>query len=256
MNTTERPLAFRPADEGLSQEQREAMTAAQAAAAQQGGKKKIGRPRGSSAAAKRQPSSTPRATEMAAPAAAPAAPPADEAFGASYRPDRHGVMHKTHEMEMQGETIHEADWDRPWSPPSNLEAPPPRPGMTQRWIRVGTADRQDANHQAKQFRNGWRPRRADTVPEGYFPPTLQHGSYSGCIGVEGLILCEMPVARARQMKAHYRHKLERQTEGIEQDLLNVQRPGARGLGPIEKNHQSTVSVGRRPPRVAPDEPAA
>jgi hypothetical protein len=64
-----------------------------------------------------------------------------------------------------------------WKRPSTLEAPPPRPGYVQRWIRTSIGASNDPQNVSKRFREGWRPRPADTVPRGYTPPTIMHGQY-------------------------------------------------------------------------------
>lgn len=90
-----------------------------------------------------------------------------------------------------------------YRPPSVLDAPPPRPGMRQRWVRTHLLGQSDPAHVHVRFREGWSPRKADTIPKGFGVPTLNHGQYEGCIGIEGLILCEMPLARVAQRNAYY-----------------------------------------------------
>lgn len=117
----------------------------------------------------------------------------------------------------------EADWSRP----SELEAPKPRAGFTQRWIRVRLGNDEDARNSMRKFREGWLPRQLDTVPDGYSPPTFFHSRMGNVIGVEDLILCEMPIKKALQRNAYYKAKRDRMIEGIENDLRNVSRGGPR-----------------------------
>lgn len=114
-----------------------------------------------------------------------------------------------------------------WSRPSELEAPEPRAGYTQRWIRVRLGNEEDARNAQRKFREGWLPRSLDSVAEGYSPPTFLHARLGNVIGVEDLILCEMPVKKARQRNAYYKAKLNRMIEGIENDLRNVSAGGPR-----------------------------
>jgi hypothetical protein len=54
---------------------------------------------------------------------------------------------------------------------------------------------------------------ADTV--GDFPiPTINHGQWDGCIGIEGMILCEMPEETHREMKDYYAGKSEELNQTI------------------------------------------
>jgi len=141
----------------------------------------------------------------------------------------------------------EADWSRP----SELEAPKPRAGFTQRWIRVKLGNEEDARNSMRKFREGWLPRQLDTVPDGYSPPTFSHSRMGNVIGVEDLILCEMPIKKALQRNAYYRAKRDRMIEGIENDLRNVSRGGPR----IARTAKTQVTMRRLrvPKDPAPEE---
>lgn len=135
-----------------------------------------------------------------------------------------------------------------WEPPAQLDAPPPRDGYTQRWIRVRQGNEEDAKNSIRMFRQGWLPRALETVPQGYVPPTIQHAKLGGVIGVDDLILCEMPIKKAQQRNAYYRAKTDRMIEGIENDLNKVSRGGPR----IDMDRKTQVT--KRRLRV-PDDPA-
>jgi hypothetical protein len=130
--------------------------------------------------------------------------------------------------------------DSPWERPSELQAPKPRPGFTQRWIRIRVGNDDDVKNSMRKFREGWIPRGLDTVPEGYAPPTFLHSRLGNVIGVEDLILCEMPVTKAAQRNAFYNAKKDRMIEGIENDLRNVSQRGPR----IAKSHKTHVTKRR------------
>lgn len=114
-----------------------------------------------------------------------------------------------------------------WSRPSELLAPKCRNGYTQRWIRVRIGNDDDAKNSMRKFREGWIPRPVDTVPKEYQPPTFSHARLGNVIGVEDLILCEMPLKKARQRNAFYEAKKNRMMEGIDNDLRNVSHGGPR-----------------------------
>ena len=127
----------------------------------------------------------------------------------------------------------------PWKPASLLDAPPPRPGMVQRWVTTSILGKETPDNVYKRQREGWSPRPADTV--GDFPiPTINHGQWSGCIGIEGMILCEMPIETHREMKAYYAGKSEELNEAISTDLRDAERTG--GI-PIQQDRNSSVSRG-------------
>lgn len=154
---------------------------------------------------------------------------------------RRGPAHETRAQEVVHPEVHGDEWDAPWTPPSNLEAPPPRPGMRQRWVRVSMHGADDVSNYAKQQREGWRPRRADSVPKGFQVPSIKEGDFAGCIGVHGVILCEMPEERVRQRTAYYREQIEMQTQAVEHDL----EKDFKSIG-LDKTMRSRVAVGRRP----------
>jgi|GEM_PF-2854887 len=136
--------------------------------------------------------------------------------------------------------------DKPWTRPSSLEAPKARPGFVQRWIRVGLAGTDDPTNTSRKFREGWKPRPATSVPASYHAPTLSNGKWAGCIGVEGMLLCEMPEKMRDKRNAHYHAKTANITVAIEGELQQHSRPGM----PITQERTSKVA---RNVRIAEDD---
>ncbi len=130
-----------------------------------------------------------------------------------------------------------------WRPANTLDAPPPRPGMVQRWIRFTLSNEDDPKNWTRKTREGWTPRTLETVPDGYTPPTLQHGKHGTLIGVGDLILCEMPRELHQSRKKYFRDKWERQLAAIERrPLAEAESKG----GPrIRRVSKKDVSFGRR-----------
>lgn len=116
--------------------------------------------------------------------------------------------------------------------------------MRQRWVRVSMHGVDDVSNYAKQQREGWKPRRADSVPASFQVPRITEGQFAGCIGVHGVILCEMPEERVKQRTAYYREQIRAQTQAVEHDL----EKDFKSIG-LDKTMRSQVAVGRRP-RVA------
>lgn len=135
-----------------------------------------------------------------------------------------------------------------WEKPNDLDAPEPRDGYTQRWVRIRLLNDEDAKNTIKMFRQGWLPRPLETVPAGYLPPTIQHAKLGGVIGVDDLILCEMPLKKAIQRNAYYQARQDRMVEGIENDIRKVDRHGPR----IDMTNKTRVT--KRRLRI-PDDPA-
>lgn len=129
-----------------------------------------------------------------------------------------------------------------WKRHSALDAPAARPGYVNRFIRVRLGTTRDmARWQAAQ-REGWRPVKASSVTDRSLPTTtLQNGT--DVIGVEDLVLCEMPEKVFEQRQRFYRKKLQSQNAAIERQLREQSAPSATGgFGPIEQTRQSSVSV--------------
>lgn len=131
------------------------------------------------------------------------------------------------------------DYPQEWKRASDLEAPPPRPGFVQRWIRTAVGGKNDPKNANKKFREGWKPRLASTVPGGFSPPTIAHGQFGEVIGVEDMVLCEMPVRLAKQRDAFYLKKSISQNEAVERDLHRAERPGM----PIRYGNRTQVEKG-------------
>jgi hypothetical protein len=73
-------------------------------------------------------------------------------------------------------------------------------------------------------------------------PTINHGQWEGCIGIEGMLLCEMPIEKHKQMKAYYSNRNVEQNESLAGDLDALgQRTGQR----IYQERKSSVSGGRQ-----------
>ena len=130
--------------------------------------------------------------------------------------------------------------DTAWKPPSLLDAPEPRPGYTQRWIATSIQGKETPDNVYKRMREGWEPRKADTVKEKLFP-TINHGQWAGSIGIEGMLLCEMPVEKHRQMKDYYHSRSLEANESIAGDLDALGRKTGQ---PIYQERKSTSSRGR------------
>ena len=110
----------------------------------------------------------------------------------------------------EAEQVHETE-SSPWVQGGSLAAPKSRPGYVQRWIRVANGTKDDAINVSKKFREGWKPRPADTMPGSYQTAKMEHGKYAGYVMVEGMLLCELPVAKAKQRKQFIRDQTDKKT---------------------------------------------
>ena len=127
-----------------------------------------------------------------------------------------------------------------WKPPALLDAPEARPGYVQRWVATSIQGKDTPDNVYKRMREGWEPRSADTVKEKLFP-TINHGQWTGAIGIEGVLLCEMPKERHAAQKRYYEGKNEEQNESVAGELDAF---GRRSGQTFYQERKSEVSRGR------------
>ena len=127
-----------------------------------------------------------------------------------------------------------------WSPPAVLDAPKARPGYVQRWVATTILGKETPDNVYKRMREGWEPRKSDTVKEQHFP-TINHGQWVGCIGIEGMLLFEMPEEKHKAMKSYYNDKSQQQNDALSGELDSL---GRRVGQPIYQDRQSSTSRGR------------
>ena len=127
-----------------------------------------------------------------------------------------------------------------WKPPALLDAPEARPGYIQRWVATSIQGKDTPDNVYKRMREGWEPRKAETVKSKLFP-TINHGQWQGCTGIEGMLLCEMPEERHSAMKEYYSTKNGEQNESVAGDLDAL---GRRNGLPIHQDRKSETSRGR------------
>lgn len=127
-----------------------------------------------------------------------------------------------------------------WKPPALLDAPKARPGYVQRWVATSIQGKDTPDNVYKRMREGWSARKADTVKDKKYS-TINHGQWEGCVGIEGMLLCEMPEERRQSMKDYYSSKNGEQNESVAGDLDAL---GRRNGLPIHQERKSETSRGR------------
>jgi hypothetical protein len=106
-----------------------------------------------------------------------------------------------------------------WRRQSLLEAPDPRPGYVQKWIRFKSGKDEDTDNLQKALDSGWSPRKRTTAKRGHELTADTNAKYGQYIVKRGLILCEMPEKMADQRNAFYANKTKRMTESIDRSLF-------------------------------------
>jgi|TARA_B110000211_G_scaffold179333_1_gene202841 hypothetical protein len=128
-----------------------------------------------------------------------------------------------------------------WKPPALLDAPEARPGYVQRWVATSIQGKDTPDNVYKRMREGWEPRSADTVKEKLFP-TINHGQWTGSVGIEGMLLCEMPEQKHASQKAFWQNKNTEQNEAVSGELDAL---GRRSGQKFYQERKSEISRGRQ-----------
>jgi hypothetical protein len=90
---------------------------------------------------------------------------------------------------------------------------------------------------AKRMREGWQPRSAKSIKDSQHFPTIEHGKFAGHIGIEGMVLCEMPTEMVNQRNEYYANMTDNLMTSVEQDMNRAETPGQ----PISRSFKSKVS---------------
>ena len=132
--------------------------------------------------------------------------------------------------------------NKPWTPPSSLDAPPAPQGFVHRWIRTELMGQEDTGNVSKKLREGWEFVRSEEVKNtlgDHDYPVIRQGQYQGLIGVGGLVLARIPEEVVEQRKDYFNNKTRTQIEAVDNDILREQRPEM----PINIDRQSRVTFG-------------
>jgi hypothetical protein len=166
------------------------------------------------------------------------------------RESLHSDMGDMHEADAHFDgDVHVEDDDFEWEPTNQLDAPDPRPGYTQRWVRMNLVGKPDARNQSYSDHQGWKPRRLETVPEGDRKryPTIADAKHGGIITNGELVLCEMPAKRAESRRQYFRDKSRRQTDSLlTEQIAQSERNARGGFHAMEVTERKTRVTTRRP----------
>jgi len=176
-----------------------------------------------------------------------------ETGGRSREAHMRSVDRETRESEIDARNTDRMESkDMEWRRPTNLDAPPARPGYKQRWIRAQFRSDQDNLNWSQKLREGWTPRDPATVPDvsSYFP-VRDHSAGTGVIQVGGLVLCEMPLQKAESRARKIAEATRRQQDSVSADTDKASADARRlGVPGIERDDNVVSRVGRRPPTMA------
>lgn len=151
----------------------------------------------------------------------------------------HGVDHG-HESRVDEMSEYDATHEvetAAWVRPSSLDAPPPREGKTQRWVRKSLFGADDPKNLNRSWREGWRPRPPDSLPEDWRVYASFADKNEGMIVVDDLILMEIDSGILERKREAVRKATELQMRSVDHDLESAQVRGH----PIVKEHKTSVT---------------
>lgn len=144
-------------------------------------------------------------------------------------------VHVENESARQVDQAEEIDRDSElptaWRRPSDLDAPAPRPGYVQRWVRCKSGGQEDTDNLEKMLGQGWRPVKRSAAKRVHELTANLNGKFAQYIVKRGLILMELPEKLAAQRSQFYRRKKTLMTQAIDRDLFKLNHPAMPLLKP-------------------------
>lgn len=163
-----------------------------------------------------------------------------------------GSVRDDRESEIERVDLHPEFDANKWANPTNLDAPAPRPGFSQRWIADGISPTTGlpSKEWARKMREGYAPRDAATLSarDRQIYPSAKTQSGNDVIRMAGLVLCEIPRALAEQRRLAVKDILSRQRESVPEAIneLRKKQEAVRGvLGEAQLTDEERSFTGRR-----------
>ena len=154
--------------------------------------------------------------------------------------DNRASQAKSDEKKIEARTqqVKPPEQDKPWTPPSSLDAPPAPDGFKHRWIRAESMGFDDSSNMSAKLRSGFELVRSDEYSDVDYP-TVQDGKYKGVIGVGGLLLARIPEEIVEARKEYFEQQTKERNDAIENDLMKEQHPSMQ----INSDRQTRVTFG-------------
>ena len=129
---------------------------------------------------------------------------------------------------------------KPWAPPSKLDAPEAPEGYKHRWIRAEVRGYDDRQNLSARLREGYELVRKDEYPD-FEAPVMDSGRYEGVFGVGGLLLARIPLETVEERNAYYKQRSSDQMEAVDTDMLRENSHSTMRINSPER--QSRITFG-------------
>ena len=100
-------------------------------------------------------------------------------------------------------------------PPTALPDPTPEPGYVYRWVATHVLGQHEPTNVSRKFRDGWEPVKAADHPE----LMITGSEKTGNVEIGGLMLCKMPIEKARARDEYYEQQAQNQMESVDNHFM-------------------------------------
>lgn len=109
-----------------------------------------------------------------------------------------------------------------YTPSSALPDPTPEPGWTYRWVSTALLGDEKVmmTNVSRKMRDGWVPVKAEDHPE----LMLVGNAKTGNVEIGGLMLCKMPIEKARARDEYYEDQARNQMESVDNHFMRNNDP--------------------------------
>ena len=109
-----------------------------------------------------------------------------------------------------------------YTPSSALPDPTPEPGYTYRWVASALLGDEKVmmTNVSRKFRDGWTPVKAEDHPE----LMLVGNAKTGNVEIGGLMLCKMPIEKARARDEYFEDQARNQMESVDNHFMRNNDP--------------------------------
>jgi len=120
-------------------------------------------------------------------------------------------------------------------PPTALPDPTPEPGYVYRWVATHVLGQHEPTNVSRKFRDGWEPVKAVDHPE----LMITGNEKTGNVEIGGLMLCKMPVEKAKARDEYYDQQAQNQMDSVDNHFMRNNDPRM----PLFAERKSTSSRG-------------
>lgn len=133
----------------------------------------------------------------------------------------HTANESARQVDARDEVDRDSEVPTSYRPPNKLDAPPPRAGYCNRWVRYRAGNDEDAEHFDQMLEEGWRPVKRSRVRQVHELTASTHGKYGQYYVKRGLILMEIPEELEIQRERYFLQQQKQMNRGVDQSLFRI-----------------------------------